>query len=250
LYRKADPIGQYPGRDFYQQFLKGLRTELRTAVRMAATTNVQDALEKAKAAEAAYSGDGPLGGYSLMSKNEDELKKELRELKELLTQRPNKKTSEQCDLCYKSGHSARECPSSSIRKVNAKCWICGRSGHVKYNCPLNKDESQPVKECYRCGEKGHWAKECQLGEPPKQILQRRVQQPGPIKRVFVAHTNELDPEDQQQIYTYYQPTVQNISSPPTVPHQPVKEQQSQIDTLGMLAKAVTELTNKVSNLKG
>src|SRR6185369_8925955 len=210
LYRRADPTGQYPERDFYQQFLKGLRLELRTAVRMAAANNLKEALEKAKAAEAAYSGDGPLGGYSLMSKNDDGLTKELRELKELLVQ---KKTVDQCDLCYKTGHTARDCPTSSIKRANrANCYNCGKPGHRKINCPKSFGE-QPAKECYRCGEKGHWAKECQLGEPPKQILQRKAQYTGDPRRAFMAYNTELDPEDQQQAYAYYQPTVQYVSPP-------------------------------------
>jgi hypothetical protein len=131
LYRKADPIGQYPERDFYQQFLKGLRTELRTAVRMAATTNVQEALEKAKAAEAAYSGDGALAGYSLATGSDNELRKELRELKELLAQKASRKAARRCDLCYKFGHEAKDCPNSSYKRENntVTCFVIGRHSY-------------------------------------------------------------------------------------------------------------------------
>lgn len=246
LYRKADPIGQYPERDFYQQFLKGLRTELRTAVRMAATTNVQEALEKAKAAEAAYSGDGILAGYSLATGSDNELKKELRELKELLAQKANRKAARRCDLCYKFGHEARDCPNSSYKRENniLTCFICGEEGHTKRDCNLGQERK---KVCFRCGEKGHWAKECHH-QAPKQILKREEQQLEPVKRVFVAHTNQLDPEDQKRMLTYYQPNVQYMPQPPQIQHTSPKEQQP--DTLAVLAKAVSELSNKVNNLKG
>lgn len=114
LYQKADPIGQYPERDFYQQFLKGLRTELRHAVRLAATTNLREAVEKAKAAEAAYSMDGALAGYSLVKGGIDsDLRRQLGELKEMLA----KSTQERCDLCYKTGHQPRNCPQRSFKAV-------------------------------------------------------------------------------------------------------------------------------------
>src|SRR6185369_1259435 len=100
---------------------------------MAATTNVQEALEKAKAAEAAYSGDGVLAGYSLATGTDNELKKELRELRELLAQKASRKAARRCDLCYKFGHEAKD---SSYKRENniVTCFICGEEGHTKRDC--------------------------------------------------------------------------------------------------------------------
>ncbi|CAH1769489.1 8400_t:CDS:1, partial [Entrophospora sp. SA101] len=141
LYRKADPAKQYPERDNYQQFLKGLRSELRTAVRLAAASNLREAVERAKAAEAAYSMDGSLAGYSLVKKHDEELHKELKELKELLT----KSAQETCDLCYKKGHQAAECPQRSLKISTQKknCKTCGKTGHWTKECTK-------TRTCYSC----------------------------------------------------------------------------------------------------
>ncbi|CAJ0846427.1 2141_t:CDS:2, partial [Entrophospora sp. SA101] len=193
LYRKADPAKQYPERDNYQQFLKGLRSELRTAVRLAAASNLREAVERAKAAEAAYSMDGSLAGYSLVKKHDEELHKELKELKELLT----KSAQETCDLCYKKGHQAAECPQRSLKistQQKKNCKACGKTGHWTKECTK-------TRTCYSCGQLGHFANQCPHTAQFKQILQRNDQQQPP-KKVFIAQQNQLDPEDQEQNYIY------------------------------------------------
>ncbi|CAJ0826495.1 1996_t:CDS:2 [Entrophospora sp. SA101] len=191
LYRKADPAKQYPERDNYQQFLKGLRSELRTAVRLTAASNLREAVERAKAAEAAYSMDGSLAGYSLVKKHDEELHKELKELKELLT----KSAQETCDLCYKKGHQAAECPQRSLKistQQKKNCKTCGKTGHWTKECTK-------TRTCYSCGQLGHFANQCPHTAQFKQILQRNDQQQPP-KKVFIAQQNQLDPEDQEQNY--------------------------------------------------
>lgn len=251
LYRKADPAGQYPERDHYQQFLKGLRSELRTAVRLAAASNLREAVERAKAAEAAYSMDGSLAGYSMVKKHDEELHKELKELKELLT----RSAQESCDLCYKKGHQAVDCPQRSLKTTNQQkktCKICGKTGHWARECMKNRT-------CFTCGQVGHLANRCPHSGQPRQILQRNNQQQLVPKKVFIAQQNQLDPEDQEQNYVYYQPNFyhqqpQYYNTPPPAVKQPLQIEQSNTtnstDTLGMLAAAVTELNNKVNNLKG
>lgn len=252
LYRKADPANQYPERDHYQQFLKGLRSELRTAVRLAAASNLREAVERAKAAEAAYSMDGSLAGYSMVKKHDEELHKELKELKELLT-RSTQESQNSCDLCYKKGHQAADCPQRSLKTSSQQknCKNCGKTGHWTRECTKKRS-------CYTCGQVGHFADKCPHTAQFKQILQRNTQQLVP-KKVFIAQQNQLDPEDQEQGYVCYQPNFyqqqpQYYNPPPPATTQYLQIEQNPTqkppDTLGMLAKAVTDLTNKVNDLKG
>ncbi|CAH1771428.1 14424_t:CDS:1, partial [Entrophospora sp. SA101] len=103
----------------------------------------------------------------------------------------------------------------------------------------------------------HFANQCPHTAQFKQILQRNDQQQPP-KKVFIAQQNQLDPEDQEQNYMYYQPNYyqqpQYYNTPPPPATQYLQIEQSPTpkppDTLGMLAAAVAELTNKVNNLKG
>ena len=250
LYRKADPARQYPERDHYQQFLKGLRSELRTAVRLAAASNLREAVERAKAAEAAYSMDGSLAGYSMVKKQDEELHKELKELKELLA----RSAQESCDLCYKKGHQAVDCPQRSLKTQNQQkknCRTCGKTGHWTKECKN--------RTCYTCGQLGHFADKCPNTTQFKQIVQRNNQQQTP-RKAFIVQQNQLDPEDQEQSYTYYQPNFYhqqpqyyNTPPPPQI-KRPLQIEQStstsSSDTLKMLAAAVSELNNKVNNLKG
>ena len=250
LYRKADPARQYPERDHYQQFLKGLRSELRTAVRLAAVSNLREAVERAKAAEAAYSMDGSLAGYSMVKKHDEELHKELKELKELLA----RSAQESCDLCYKKGHQAVNCPQRSLKTPNKSCRACGKTGHIAKECTRGKTS----QACYSCGQLGHFAYQCPHTAQFKQIVKKNYQQQAP-KKVFIAQQNQLDPEDQEQSYVYYQPNFhqqqpQYYNTPPPPVKQPLQIEQStstnSSDTLKMLAAAVSELNNKVNNLKG
>ncbi|CAG8793093.1 26026_t:CDS:2, partial [Gigaspora margarita] len=87
LYHKADPMGKYLQIDRICQFVDSLRQKLREPVEMECPTTLQQALKKAKAAEAAYSRGGPLSSYLLKRSylsQENSNNEELNELKKAI----------------------------------------------------------------------------------------------------------------------------------------------------------------------
>lgn len=166
LYFRADPQKKYPEYDMLNQFLKGLRRELRVQVRMMQPRNLQEAINKAKAAEMAYSDNQPLAAYSLLGES-NEVKNELAEIKALLTLTDNK---EVCSLCYgKYGrHDPKDCPNRSVNMAKRqnteqqKCFNCNQTGHFSKNCPNKRVQQQSTAlKCYNCGKEGHMSKNCQ-----------------------------------------------------------------------------------------
>ena len=146
LYFRADPRKRYPEYDALNQFIEGLRPELRKQTRMALPSTLEEAINKAKAAELAYSDGGPLAAYSLASKD-NAVAQELRELKTMMATAYFTQAQDTCDLCYKQGHKAADCPNRSMNRVNQpkqkSCYNCHQIGHFSKDCPKRN-------KCYIC----------------------------------------------------------------------------------------------------
>lgn len=159
LYFRADPRKAYPEYDLLNQFIEGLRRDIRIETRKANPSTVNKAIEIAKNAELAFSDGGPTAAYSLIK--QADIKNDLEQIKVLLTK---PETTESCNLCYGGKHKTEDCPQRSIKRVNLAtpnnnrnqldknaCFACGKTGHIKRNCP---------EVCQNCGIVGHKAPEC------------------------------------------------------------------------------------------
>ena len=65
LYQRIDPDLAYPMEDRTRQFIIGLRDEIREQVEIACPDTMEEAINKARAVEAAYSKNSTLSAYSL-----------------------------------------------------------------------------------------------------------------------------------------------------------------------------------------
>jgi hypothetical protein len=163
LYRKADPDYEISGQQRKRQFIRGLRRELREPVQIAIPKSLQQALERARAAEAAFSQDIPLGAYSLnrhylaqtagadpeFKKLQTEFQTFTKEVKELLA-RPN---------------SSTQATRSNNPPDTRRCHACNKVGHIQRNCRFQGQQStqqsaRPTRPCPKCQGHGHWASEC------------------------------------------------------------------------------------------
>ena len=84
LYQRVDPDFTYPMEDRIRQFIIGLRDEIREQVEIACPTTMEEAINKARAVEAAYSKNSSLSAYSLHCTTAGN--RELADIKTILTQ--------------------------------------------------------------------------------------------------------------------------------------------------------------------
>jgi hypothetical protein len=137
LYRKADPLNEYPEADKLRQFVGGLRPEIREPVEISAPRILEKALTRAKAAEAAFSRGVPLSSYSLnrgylnhaagadpeVAKLKSEFMTFAKEIKELL-QKPQ------------GTQQTQPAPTTTTTtRGPIKCYNCQQFGHIAARCP-------------------------------------------------------------------------------------------------------------------
>lgn len=164
LYKKVDPTHAYPAEDHLQQFINGLRDEIREPVEIAMPTDLDSAIERAIIVESTFSRNAPLSAYSLhhtstMRNNE------LKDIKSVLTQLT------QGFQQLATTQTNRGSSNNNFRRETRTCNKCGKVGHLAFNCrsrpPLNNNYNnrRPFNNnnsgnCYNCNRPGHIASNC------------------------------------------------------------------------------------------
>ena len=128
LYQKVDPTNLYPAEDKMRQFIDGLRDEIREPVEISCPINTDEALNKARAAEATFSRNAPLSLYSTCCNYLSQNNNEIQDIKQVLTQLTtgfqqlantqlnnrtnNNQDTRTCQNCRKKGYITQNCRSN------------------------------------------------------------------------------------------------------------------------------------------
>ena len=248
LYFRADPQRKYPENDMLNQFIEGLRDELRVQVRIMQPRNLQEAINKAKAVEMALSDGRPLASYSLIG--DTGVKKDLAEIKALLTLTGN----ETCNLCYNGKHKTEDCPERSINRINSAyyqsnnnrnnnqldkntCYGCGQKGHMKKDCP---------SACRNCGKIGHKAAQCRS---QSRLSQRNNNQNStPWNQRNKDNRNSYNNNNNRNQNYNKNNNQQNRNNQSNQNKKNYYTEQEQIDQQEALAQQMAELTKAIQNL--
>ena len=249
LYFRADPQRKYPENDMLNQFIEGLRDELRVQVRIMQPRNLQEAINKAKAVEMALSDGRPLASYSLIG--DTGVKKDIAEIKALLTLTGN----ETCNLCYNGKHKTEDCPERSINRINSAyyqsnnsrnsnqldkntCYGCGQKGHMKKDCP---------SACRNCGKIGHIAAQCR-SQP--RLLQRNNNNNNstPWNQRNKENRNSYNNNNNRNQNYNKSNNQQNRNNQNNQNKKNYYTEQEQVDQQEALAQQMAELTKAIQNL--
>ena len=183
LYNKVDPDNRYPAEDALRQFINGLRDELREPVEISCPANLEEAVNRARAAEATFSRNAPLSSYSMKCNYLGQTTDEMKDIKEALNQltqgfqqlvslQNNRNTQSpinnnlrretcSCNNCGRTGHIARDCRSRPSTNNNF------RSNRTTYNNNNNNNSNRNFtsnnnnnRRCFTCNQSGHLASQC------------------------------------------------------------------------------------------
>ena len=183
LYNKVDPDNRYPAEDALRQFINGLRDELREPVEISCPANLEEAVNRARAAEATFSRNAPLSSYSMKRNYLGQTTDEMKDIKEALNQLTQ---GFQQLVSLQNNRNTQSPVNNNIRRETRSCNNCGRTGHIARDCrsrPTTNNNFRPNRttynnnnnnnsnrnftnnnnnnrRCFTCNQPGHLASQC------------------------------------------------------------------------------------------
>jgi hypothetical protein len=142
LYERVDPRHIYPAEDRLQQFVNGLRNEIREPVEMSIPDDMDMALYRARAVESTFSRNAPLSAYSFQSNRPTQGTGELQELKAAIGQMAQGFQQVLSQQSNSNGSRSSGNYNSNNRGTGKKdtraCHNCGKIGHLARDCYVRK----------------------------------------------------------------------------------------------------------------
>jgi hypothetical protein len=180
LWKRIDPHDRRMELDRIHEFIEGLRVEFIVPVQSAMPDSVEEAVEKARAVETAFSIGMDLSAYSMLPGYLTNMNAGMLPAKanvalyqaayatpqiqeESLEQKITKGIQEGILAAFAQQQVTRTYDNrgnnnyrnNNNRNDERRCYKCNKTGHLARDCRQRND-----RECYICGRKGHLAKDC------------------------------------------------------------------------------------------
>jgi hypothetical protein len=185
LWKRVDPVGVRTELDRIHEFIEGLRPEFVVPVQSAMPQDVEEAMDKARALETAFSMGMELSTYSMIPNYLGNMNGGMVPARTSLAMfQPSyaaiqqnepiekiieRKISEGLTAALSQMRTNNNNSNNNQQRNNSGCYVCGKSGHIARNCRqknlqnnnnnANGNGNRNI-ECYSCGKKGHMAKNC------------------------------------------------------------------------------------------